>query len=208
MKYSTGLFSLRRMVSVFVPLTGFVVLCVLSACNPCGKGTDPGLAPRALRVKQSDASGAWLSGDSTIVKNDTAYFRMELITERVVHRGRFSFFPELTACSPLEPYLTIAPDSLSIIAVNDWDAGHPAGSSLADLTTVRIFSNWAGKLSDTSFHAFAIQCRQDGFLLHEASVCLLKTLCLNPNKLNTFVLRLKLRNGAVLQSGNVKLIRG
>lgn len=180
---------------------------IFTACNPCGKGYDPRLMARSIQGKPSNNIGSWLQGDTVFLQNDTAYFRIELISDRVVRNGSLSVFPELMACSPAEPYLENPVDSLSILATSDWDASHPSGTSLADLSSARMYFDIQGNLRDTSFHAFAMACKGNRFLLHEAQVCLLKTLCRNANKVNTFALRLKMRNGAVLQSRNMTLVR-
>ncbi|MBU6324640.1 MAG: hypothetical protein KJS92_04055 [Bacteroidetes bacterium] len=185
----------------------FFIAGFISGCNPCGKGYDPRLIARSIACNPSDSSGSWLKGDTVYIKNDTAYFRLELKTDRVVQGGSLSLFPELTACSPTEPYLVEPVDSLSLLATSSWDAAHPEGASLADISFARMYTNSMGRISDTSFHAFAIICKNNNFLLHEAHVCLLKTVCRNSNRINTFVIRLKLRNGAVLQSRDMKIVR-
>lgn len=180
---------------------------ILTACNPCGKGYDPRLMARSLEARPSDNNGLWLKGDTIFLRNDTAFFRMDLLTERVVQAGKWSLFPELMACSPAEPYLVYPGDSLSLVATSNWDAAHPEGASLADLSTARMYLNSKAQFSDTGFHAFAQACKYNNFLIHEARVCLLKTVCRNTNRINTFVIRLKLRNGAVLQSRDMKIVR-
>jgi hypothetical protein len=192
-------------IGLVFPVSG--LLYMLTACNPCGKEYDPRLMARSLEVLPSDSSGMWLKGDTILLRNDTAYFRMDLMTERVVQRGKLNLFPELTACSPAEPYLVYPGDSLSLVATSNWDASHPEGSSLADISVAKMYVNSKGQFSDTSFHAFAYACKYNNFLLHEARVCLLKTTCRNLNRINTFVIRLKLRNGAVLQSRDMKIVR-
>ena len=162
---------------------------------------------RAIACNPSDSSGFWLKGDTVYIKNDTAYFRLELRAGRVVQSRSLSLFPELTACSPNEPYLVEPVDSLSLLATSNWDAAHPEGASLADISVARMYTNSMGRISDTSFHAFAMACKRSNFLLHEAHVCLLKTSCRNISSGNTFAIRLKLRNGAVLQSRNMKIVR-
>jgi hypothetical protein len=178
-----------------------------TACNPCGKGYDPRLMARSIQGKPSNNTGSWLQGDTIVLQNDTAYFRIELIADRMVRNACYSLFPEVMACSPEEPYLENPVDSLSIVATSDWDTDHPTGASLADLSSARLFVHPQGNFYDTSFHAFAAACKGKRFLLHEAHVCLLKTVCRNTNKVNTFALRVKLLNGAILQSRNMNLVR-
>ena len=178
-----------------------------AACNPCGKGYDPRLMARSIQGNPSNNTGSWLQGDTILLQNDTAYFRIELRSDKMVRNRSFSLFPELLACEPVEPYLENPVDSLSILATSDWDAAHPNGSSLADLSSARMYLDVSGNFRDTSFHAFAVASKGNRFLLHEAQVCLLKTACRNLNKVNTFALRLKMRNGAILQSRNMTLVR-
>lgn len=185
-----------------------VCLLCLCSCNPCPPGDyDPRLSARSIAVRPSNELGAWLQGDTLYIKGDTAFFRLELKAERFVQVNRWSLFPELLACSPAEPYLTIPADTLELIATSSWDAAHDSGTSLADISTARMYLVGSGVFSDTSFQVFASKCKNSNFLLFEASVCLLKTVCRDKDKENTFVLRLKLRNGAILQSRQIRILR-
>ena len=140
------------------------LLSSMSGCHPCG-GRDYNPAFRIIRV---DAVPMYYNntlpeerkGDSVGIQNDSVLFRADLIAQNVVNvkpRSGFSFFPEAVACSPAEPYYVHNIDSVDIIALDNWDAAHPAGSSLEDIARAKHLFMLTGWTADTTFIAWKHQ---------------------------------------------------
>jgi hypothetical protein len=140
------------------------LLSSMSGCHPCGGGDyNP-----AFRITRVDAVPLYYNNnlpeerkaDSVGIQNDSVLFRADLIAQNVVNvkpRSGFSFFPEAVACSPVEPYYVHNIDSVDIIALDNWDATHPAGSSLADIARAKDLFMMNGWAKDTSFLAWKAQ---------------------------------------------------
>ena len=115
------------------------LLSSMSGCHPCGGGDyNPAFQITRVDAVPIRVNGHLFeqqSGDSVKVQNDSLVFRADFIAQNVVQQrsNGFSFFPEAVACSPVEPYYIHNIDSADIIALDDWDAAHPAGSSLEDI---------------------------------------------------------------------------
>ncbi len=157
MKNSKSIFLFAAMPLIFSALSS------MSGCHPCGGGDyNPAFQITRVDAVPIRVNGHLFeqqSGDSVKVQNDSLVFRADFIAQNVVQQRSkgFSFFPEAVACSPVEPYYIHNIDSADIIALDDWDAAHPAGSSLEDIARAKHLFMLTGWTADTTFIAWKHQ---------------------------------------------------
>lgn len=181
----------------------FPVLLIFS-CEPCGKGYNPRRKLTGFSITASDNKAGFIGKDSVLIQGDTAFFRMqfEVITV-AANVPSISFISTATACSPMEPYLIHSIDSMAVITVDSWDAGHPALSDISDLVTAKRHWGYAGPV-DTTFHLFARNINNDQWFYYRSAWFGIHTLPVS--RKGSFYVWLRLSNGTEFKSHVLKLV--
>jgi hypothetical protein len=145
--------------SLFIFLALPALFWGMEACEPCGKGYEgPGML-KGILVSPMDKNQQLESGDTIYADNDSAFFRLEYETGRLVMKTGFSLFPAAYACSPPEPYFANWIDSMRIVAIDDWGVDFPAGSSL-NVNTEVVSASAAGRyMQHEFFNSYLVEIR-------------------------------------------------
>jgi hypothetical protein len=97
----------------------------------------------------------------------------------------------------MEPYLIHSIDSMAVITIDSWDAGHPALSNISDLVS------YAGPV-DTTFHGFARNINNDPWFYYGSPWFGIHTLPVS--RKGRFYVRLWLSNGTEFLSNLLTLV--
>lgn len=187
-----------------VIVTLILPLVLVFSCEPCGKGYNPRRKLTGFSITASDNNAGTLGQDSVFIQGDTAFFRLqfEVITV-AANTPSLSFISTATACSPVEPYLIYSIDSMAVITVDAWDAGHPAMSDISDLVTAKRQLGYFGQV-DTTFRRFARNLNNDAWFYFGSTWLGIHTLPIS--RKGKFYLWLRLSNGTELKSNVLKIV--
>jgi hypothetical protein len=178
-------------------------LLLIFACEPCGKGYNPQRELAGLSILSSNSNGALLNADSIFIQRDTAYFKIQFDVRRFAATSHsFGFISAATACDLPAPYLIHSIDSMAVITVDLWDAGHPPMSSISDLVTAKQYWGFKGSV-DTTFKQYSKTLKsQSGFYdyTHWFGIHSLPA-----SRKGRFYIWIRLSNGLELKSNVLKL---
>ncbi|MFN5217756.1 MAG: hypothetical protein ACK5CL_03225 [Sphingomonadales bacterium] len=190
---------MRRVVVALV-----LPILLIFSCEPCGKGHNPKRKISDFSITASDSFGTMLGNDTVFTQDDTAFFRMqfEVITVATTSPS-FEFISSATACSPVEPYLIFTIDSMAVITVDAWDAGHPAMSDISDFVTAKNQWGYSGQV-DTTFYRYTRTIKNDRMFYYSPSWFGIHKLPVS--RKGRFYVWLRLSNGAELKSNVLNLV--
>ena len=187
-----------------ITVTLFLPMLLIFSCEPCGKGHNPRRKLTGFDIIASDNKAGLLSKDSVFIQGDTAFFRMQFeVVTVAANVPSISFISSATDCSPMEPYLIHSIDSMAVITIDSWDAGHPALSDISDLVTAKRQLSYAGPV-DTTFHGFARNINNDPWFYYGSAWFGIHTLPVS--RKGRFYVRLWLSNGTEHISNLLKLV--
>lgn len=179
-------------------------LLLIFGCEPCGKGYNPKRNISGFKIIASNSNGAILSQDSVFIQKDTAFFRMQFDVITVAAASRsLDFISTATACSLAEPYMVHTIDSISVITVDTWDAGHPPMSIISDFVTAKKYWGFNGMV-DTTLARNIGSMKSDRMVYQSSMWFGIHTL--PASRKGRFYMWFRLSNGAEFKSNVLKLV--